>query len=114
MFEEKILFEFVDEVLVEVDLENEGVFIVVGYYLFFEMEKILVVLVNKMGQLVDEFLYGFGEYLFGVLVKVYGEVMIGKIIILDVLESLDNDIYVQVRKFYLDVDFFLFKVMFCM
>lgn len=34
MFEEKVFFEFVDDVIMEVGLENDGVYIVVGYYLF--------------------------------------------------------------------------------
>ena len=111
MLEEKISPEFADEVLVEADLENEGAFTAVGYYPFSEMEKILTVLVNKTGQSADELLYGFGEYLFGVLAKAHGEVMTGKVTILDVLESLDNDIHVQVRKLYPDADLPSFKVL---
>lgn len=37
MFEDKVLLEFVDEVIVEVNFINDGVYIVVGYYLFEEM-----------------------------------------------------------------------------
>lgn len=111
MLEEKVSPEFADEVLVEANLDNDGAFTAVGYYPFSDMEKILSVLINKTGQSADELLYGFGEYLFGVLAGAHAEVMTGKMTVLDVLDSLDNDIHVQVRKLYPDADLPTFAVL---
>ena len=111
MLEEKISPEFADEVLVEANLQNEGTYTAVGYYPFSDMEKILAVLVNKTGQSVDQLLYGFGEHLFGVLAGAHAEVMTDKMTVLEVLDSLDNDIHVQVRKLYPDADLPSFKVL---
>ncbi len=111
MLEEKVSPEFADEVLVEANLENEGAFTAVGYYPFSELEKIVAVLVNKTGKPVDELFDDFGYYLFGQLAAAHGQVLSGKDSLLDVMEYLDGDIHVQVRKLYPDADLPKFTVL---
>lgn len=111
MLEEKVSPEFADEVLMEAELENDGAFTAVGYYPFSELEKIVAVLVKKTGKPLDELLHDFGYYLFGKLAEAHGQVLSGKDSLLDVMEYLDGDIHVQVKKLYPDADLPKFKVL---
>ena len=111
MLEEKISPEFADDVIEEANLETGGVFTAVGYYPFSEMEKLVTVLVDKTGKSANELLYDFGQYLFSRLAEAHGDVIANKGNIFDVLESLDGDIHVQVKKLYSDADLPEFKVL---
>ncbi|BFT28919.1 heme NO-binding domain-containing protein [Alteromonas sp. D210916BOD_24] len=111
MLEEKVSPEFADDVIMEAKLENDGAYTAVGYYPFEEMQRLLSVLVKKTGKSVDELLYDFGFYLFGKLGVVHGEVLAGTDSMLDMLEHLDSDIHVQVKKLYPDADLPRFTVL---
>ncbi|GGW78729.1 heme NO-binding domain-containing protein [Alteromonas halophila] len=110
MLEEKASPEFADEVINEAQLENDGAFTAVGYYPFSEMKKLLDVLMEKTGKSADELLHEFGVYLFGRLSQSHGQVLAGKESLLDMLQYLDGDIHVQVRKLYPDADLPRFTV----
>ncbi len=111
MLEEKVSPDFADDVLEEANLENEGAFTSVGYYPFSEMQKIVGVLVEKTGTSAEKLLYDFGYYLFDKLAKAHGQVLAGRKNILDLLQCLDDDIHVQVRKLYPDADLPNFTVL---
>lgn len=111
MLEEKVSPDFADEVITAAELENDGAFTAVGNYPFSEMEKLVGVLVEKTGQPVETLLHDFGFYLFGKLAAAHGHVMQGRTDLLGLLERLDDDIHVQVRKLYPDSDLPTFKVM---
>ncbi|GGF61526.1 heme NO-binding domain-containing protein [Alteromonas lipolytica] len=111
MLEEHVSPEFADEVLEEANLENDGAFTAVGYYPFSELEKIMVVLINKTGRSANELLYDYGKYLFSVLSGGHAEMMINRQSVLEILDCLDDDIHVQVRKLYPDADLPSFKVL---
>ena len=111
MLEENISPEFADEVLVEANLENDGAFTAVGYYPFSELQKIMVVLVNKTGRPLNDLLYDYGKYLFTVLSAGHAEMMANRQSVLEILDCLDDDIHVQVRKLYPDADLPSFKVL---
>ncbi|MDY6925703.1 MAG: heme NO-binding domain-containing protein [Pseudomonadota bacterium] len=111
MLEENISPEFADEVLVAANLENDGAFTAVGYYPFSELQKIMVVLVNKTGRPLNELLYDYGKYLFTVLSAGHAGMMANRQSVLEVLDCLDDDIHVQVRKLYPDADLPSFKVL---
>lgn len=111
MLEENVSPEFADEVLTEANLENDGAFTAVGYYPFYEMEKLLGVLVAKTQQPAEVLLHDFGYFLFGRLAQTHGQMMAGKQGLLDALEILDDDIHVQVRKLYPDADLPIFTVL---
>lgn len=110
MLEETVSPEFADEVLVDANLENDGAYTAVGYYPFSELEKILVVLIEKTGKSLDELLNAFGKYLFNVLADGHASMMADRNSVLSLLETLDNDIHVQVRKLYPDADLPSFSV----
>ena len=97
MLEDNISPEFADEVLVEANLENDGAFTAVGYYPFSELQKIMVVLVNKTGRPLNDLLYDYGKYLFTVLSAGHAEMMANRQSVLEILDCLDDDIHVQVR-----------------
>lgn len=111
MLEEKASPEFADEVITAAELENEGGFTAVDYYPFSDMQKLVSVLVEKTGKSADELLHDFGYYLFGRLAQSHGQVLAGKESLLDMLEYLDGDIHVQVRKLYPDADLPRFTVL---
>ena len=111
MLEEKVSPEFADDVIDEANLDTDGVFTSVGYYPFSEMEKLVTVLVEKTGKSANELLYDFGKYLFERLAEAHGDVIANKGSVFDVLESLDDDIHVQVKKLYSDADLPEFKVL---
>ena len=111
MLEEKVSPDFADEVIVEAELQNDGAYTAVGYYPFEEMQKIVGILVKKTGKSANELLYDFGFYLFGKLSAAHGSVLANTDSLLQMLEHLDGDIHVQVRKLYPDADLPRFKVM---
>jgi hypothetical protein len=111
MLEEKVSPDFADEVIVEAELKNDGAYTAVGYYPFEEMQKIVGILVSKTGKSANELLHDFGFYLFGKLAKAHGSVLANTDNLLQMLEHLDGDIHVQVRKLYPDADLPRFKVM---
>ena len=100
MLEDKVSPEFADEVIVEANLTNDGAYTAVGYYPFEEMQKIVGILVQKTGKSANDLLRDFGYYLFGKLSTVHGDVLAGADDVLHMLEYLDGDIHVQVRKLY--------------
>jgi hypothetical protein len=111
MLEEKISPEFADDVIMEAELENDGAYTAVGYYPFEEMQRLVGVLVERTGKSANELLYDFGFYLFGKLGAVHGDVLANTNSMLDMLEHLDGDIHVQVKKLYPDADLPRFKVL---
>ena len=111
MLEEHISPEFADEVLVEAKLENDGAFTAVGYYPFSELEKIMAVLVSKTGRTANELLYDYGKYLFVVLSSGHAQMMANRRSVLEILDCLDDDIHVQVRKLYPDADLPSFRIL---
>ena len=102
MLEEKVSPDFADDVIMEAELENDGAYTAVGYYPFEQMERLVGVLVEKTGKSANELLYDFGHYLFGKLGAVHGDVLANTTDILQMLEHLDGDIHVQVKKLYPD------------
>ena len=110
MLEDKVSPEFADEVIVEANLTNDGAYTAVGYYPFEEMQKIVGILVQKTGKSANDLLRDFGYYLFGKLSTVHGDVLAGADDVLHMLEYLDGDIHVQVRKLYPDADLPRFTV----
>jgi len=110
MLEEKVSPDFADEVIVDANLSNDGAYTAVGYYPFEEMQKIVGVLVEKTGNSANALLYDFGVFLFGKLAAAHGNVLAGTKDILNMLEHLDGDIHVQVRKLYPDADLPRFTV----
>ena len=111
MLEEKISPEFADDVIMEAGLENDGAYTAVGYYPFEQMQRLVGVLVERTGKSANELLYDFGFYLFGKLGAVHGDVLANTNSMLDMLEHLDGDIHVQVKKLYHDADLPRFKVL---
>lgn len=111
MLEEKASPEFADEVISEANLPNNGAYTAVGYYPFEDMQRLVEVLVDKTGKSANDLLRDFGGYLFTKLAESHHKVLAGKDDLLDVLEHLDGDIHVQVKKLYPDADLPRFTVL---
>lgn len=111
MLEENVSPEFADDVIIEAGLENDGAYTAVGYYPFEQMQRLVGVLVERTGKSANELLYDFGFYLFGKLGAVHGDVLANTDGMLNMLEHLDGDIHVQVKKLYPDADLPRFKVL---
>lgn len=111
MLEEQVSLEFADDVIDTAALPSQGAYTAVGYYPFAEMQTLLTVLQQKTGKTVDELLHGFGVFLFHKLYATHGPVVTSKKDIIEMLDSLNDDIHVQVRKLYTDADLPEFTVL---
>lgn len=111
MLEEQVSFEFADDVIEAAGLASAGAYTSVGYYPFEEMQRLLSVLMEKTGKTADQLLHSFGVFLFHKLHATHGPVVTSKKDILEMLDSLNDDIHVQVRKLYTDADLPHFEVL---
>lgn len=110
LVEDKFGLEYVDEIIEKSDLESEGVYTAIGTYKFNEMVQLLTHLSNKTELSIDVLLYTYGLHFFSVLESSYGAIVTSYKQPLDLLNSIENHIHVQVRKIYPDAELPTFEV----
>lgn len=102
--EEALGFEIADKMIEKARLENGGAFSQGGNYPFTDMVKLLGALSEITGKKPNELLFIFGEYLFTVLVKLYGRDIRAAGSAIDFINSVEEYVHVEVKKLYPDAD----------
>lgn len=96
--------EAVDDILDKVDLESDGAFSAVGNYPCRELLKIVDAVGAELGAPSAALHRQFGHWMFGRFVDGYPVFFEGKKDGFDMLESIENEVHVEVRKLYPDVE----------
>lgn len=92
--------EAVDTVLGEADLHNDGAFTTVGNYPCSELVKIVLAFSAYSGLSAETLQKKFGHWLMAYFVEHYPELFADKASAFALLESVDREIHVEVRKLY--------------
>lgn len=92
--------ETVDQVLERADLENDGAYTTVGNYPCSELIKIVVAFSAHSGLSPETLQRKFGHWLMDYFVAHYPEFFADKTTAFALLESLDQEIHVEVKKLY--------------
>ncbi|MBM04797.1 MAG: guanylate cyclase [Oceanibulbus sp.] len=104
MAEEAFGEDVVDEVLENADLENGGAFTTVGNYPCSELIKIVVAFSEHSGISAEKLQRMFGHWMMNHFVENYAEFFEGKNDSFSLLEAVDGEIHVEVKKLYPDAE----------
>lgn len=104
MAEQAVGEEAVDRVLEEVDLSSGGVFTAVGFYPCSDLMAIVGGLCAHTGLSAESLQHAFGEWMMTYFVTHYPDVFASKPGPLEMLESVDGEVHVEVRKLYPDAE----------
>lgn len=96
--------EAVDDILDKVELENDGAFSAVGNYPCRELLQIVDAVGAELGAPVEALHKQFGHWMFGRFADGYPVFFEGKTDGFDMLESIENEVHVEVRKLYPEVE----------
>ena len=111
MVEKKFDYEMVDDILTMQDLPSSGIYSAVGTYLHGEMVTLVTNLHEKTDIPLPVLLETFGEYLFSSLHRAYGGLFSHVTSGLELLNSIEEHIHVQVKKLYPDAELPTFNVL---
>lgn len=104
MVEEAHGIDMVDTLIDQSDLPSGGSYTAVGTYDHTEIVNLVVTLSKETKTEVPDLLKAFGKYLFGILIRSYPQFGEGISSSLDLLESIEEYIHVEVRKLYPDAE----------
>lgn len=96
--------EVVDQVLEKADLDNDGAFTAVGNYPCSELIKIVVAFSEHSGISAEKLQRMFGHWMMDHFVENYAEFFAGKNDSFSLLEAVDGEIHVEVKKLYPDAE----------
>lgn len=96
--------DVVDEVLDGLDLASGGAYSAVGAYPCGELFAIVGALSERLAAPVDALQYQFGQWMFARFVEGYPEFFHDKTTAFDMLEAIENEVHVEVRKLYPDAE----------
>ena len=96
--------DVVDDVLDKADLENNGAYTTVGNYSCSELVKIVEAFSDHSGLSPEVLQRKFGQWMMGHFGEHYPEFFEGKTNSFDMLEAVDGEIHVEVRKLYPDAE----------
>ena len=94
----------VDDMLEKAELENDGAFTAVGNYPCRELLAIVDAVGAELGAPTDALHKQFGHWMFGRFADGYPVFFEGKTDGFDMLESIENEVHVEVRKLYPEVE----------
>ena len=101
--------ENVCELIIErAELPSGGAYTVVGNYHFDEMTNLITELSLETKIPIEKLLLIYGEYLFGRREKIYPESLTKHKCVFDLLEHLDSQIHVEVKRLYPDAELPIF------
>lgn len=101
--------DVVDMVLDKADLENDGAFTAVGNYPCSELIKIVTAFSEHSGISAEVLQRKFGHWMMDHFAKNYGEFFTGKNDSFSLLEAIDGEIHVDVKKLYPDAELPVFE-----
>lgn len=100
MAEEAFGEDVVDQVLEKADLEHGGAYTTVGSYPCSELIKIVEAFSAHSGLPEDELQRKFGHWMMGYFKAHYPDFFVGKTTSFEMLEAVDGEIHVEVKKLY--------------
>ncbi len=109
MVEQKFGMDMVNSLLEENNLSSGGVYSAVGTYHHGEMVTLVVDLGKRSGMDVPDLLKAFGGYLFNTFKSGYPEMFASATNGFEFLQSVDQEIHVEVLKLYPDAELPSFK-----
>jgi hypothetical protein len=101
--------DVVDDVLSKADLENDGAFTAVGNYPCSELVKIVVAFSEHSGISAEKLQRMFGHWMMDHFVENYEEFFAGKTDSFSLLEAVDGEIHVEVKKLYPEAELPVFS-----
>lgn len=104
MVEDAHGLDMVDTLIEKSELPSGGSYTAVGTYDHTEIVNLVVTLSGETGIEVPLLLQGFGKHLFGILISSYPQFGEDASSSLELLESIENYIHVEVRKLYPDAE----------
>jgi hypothetical protein len=104
MAEQTIGEEVVDDILDSLDLETGGIYTAVGHYPCVEFMRIVCAISDHTGLAGDDLQRKFGEWMHASFVKTYPQFFADKKTALDMLEAIEAEVHVEVRKLYPDAE----------
>ncbi len=104
LVEDKFGLEMVDKIIEQSDLPSKGIYTAIGTYSFSEMLQLLTHLSQNTKIDIDTLLQVYGEHFFNVLKENYAALIANFNNPLDLLESIENHIHVEVKKIYPDAE----------
>ncbi len=110
MVENTFSYDMVDTIIANANLPHNGIYVAGGTYPHTEMISLVTVLSKETKIEVKNLLEIYGKHLFGLLIKTYPQLAVGKESPLDFIESVDNFIHIEVRKLYPDAELPKFTV----
>lgn len=111
MVEETFGLETVDYIIYKTELKSKGVYTTIGTYDFSEMLILISNLSEKVKIPVQELIYAYGLYFFKVLINHHSDIIKLYKTPMDLLESVENHIHVEVRKLYPGAELPTFKIL---
>ena len=111
LVEEKFGYEFLDELIVSLELPNDGSYSATGSYPFEELLSIVVGLSKKSGVAVPDLLELYGTHLFPTLVRMFPQYSPSSAQLLDFITQVETFIHVEVKKLYPDVELPKFEIL---
>lgn len=104
MAETKLGENAVDEILDRLDLENDGAYSAVGNYPCSELVRIIGALSDRSGLAGAELQRLFGHHMLARFAQTHPEFFLGKSTMLELLEAIETEVHVEVRKLYPDAE----------
>lgn len=104
LVEEKFGLEMVDKIIEESQLASGGVYTSVGTYSFSEMLQLLTSLSTHTNIATDDLLMVYGEHFFSVIETSYPGLLATYNDPIEMLNSIENHIHIEVRKIYPDAE----------
>lgn len=96
--------DLVDEVLDSCELENDGAYSAVGNYPCNELMALVQAFSDRLEQPADLLQKKFGHWMFSRFVEGYPQFFVGKTTAFAMLESIEDQVHVEVRKLYPNVE----------
>lgn len=104
MAEQAIGEEAVDDILDGLSLENDGAYSAVGNYPCAELMRIVGAIGDHTGIPMPELQRQFGQWIHGRFVESYPDFFRDKANVLAMLDAIENEVHVEVRKLYPDAE----------
>ncbi|WP_439130565.1 heme NO-binding domain-containing protein [Polaribacter sp.] len=104
LVEDKFGVEMVDKIILQSELESDGVYTAIGTYKFAEMLQLLQNLSANTGVSIDDLLLVYAEHFFSIIETSYPGLLATYNDPIEMLSSIENHIHIEVRKIYPDAE----------